>query len=247
MIIFLDFPSKIVGGPWNPNTWKVRYMLNFKGIPYKTEWVEFTEIAGKCKEMGIPPSGTNPDGSPSYTLPSIYDTDAKVGVSESHRIAEYLDKAFPSTPTVIPKGTEALVNVFVEKWDVNIQALWQFGIPATLKVIDHPPSHEYFNITRSAAFGKDLKTWTPTGPVRYVALKELKDGLNVLDQWFLKSGGPFIMGDTPSFPDFVVGGFMKWAECVLGKDSAEWKYIASCNDGRWGQRVQRLEQYAKSD
>ncbi|PFH52512.1 hypothetical protein AMATHDRAFT_2228 [Amanita thiersii Skay4041] len=245
MIIFYDFPSKIVGGPYNPNTWKVRYTLNYKRIPYKTEWVEYTEIESKCKEIGIPPSGTKKDGMPSYTLPSIWDTDAKVGVSESYRIAEYLDKTFPNSPKVIIPGTEALLNIFIQTWAQNLKALWQFTIPATLEVLDHAPSYEYFRRTRSQMFGKDLKEVPPKpGVEREAALQELKAGLNVLDRWLVKSGGPFIMGDNPSFADFVVGGYMRWTRAVLGPDSKEWKEIASWNEGRWGQRVQRLDQYA---
>ncbi|KAF8630573.1 hypothetical protein AX17_005385 [Amanita inopinata Kibby_2008] len=241
-IIFYDIPSKVVGGPWNPNTYKTRYTLNFKGVPYKTEWIEYTEIEPLCKEKGIAASTTWADGRPSYTLPSILDTDAKVGVTESHQIAEYLDKAFPNTPKVIPPGTEALQAAYVASYLPHFKGLWQFVLPATLASIDHAPSNEYFHKTRSEIFGQDIKTMKPSGAAWDAAIKELREGLDVLDQQLQKSGGLFIMGDNPTFADFSLLGWVKWGQSVLGKDSAEWKAIATFNDGRWAKRLEILDQ-----
>lgn len=46
-----------------------------------------------------------------YTLPAIYDPSTGTGVADSFEIARYLDKQYPTTPTVIPAGTEALLNM----------------------------------------------------------------------------------------------------------------------------------------
>ncbi|KAF8630565.1 hypothetical protein AX17_005377 [Amanita inopinata Kibby_2008] len=142
---------------------RLKYTLNFKGVPYKTEWVNHTEVEPLFEEKSIPASTTWPDGRPRYTLPSILDTDAKIGVTESQQIAEYLDKAFPNTPKVIPPGTEALQAAYVASYMQHFKALWQFCLPATLVVYDHAPSNEYFHKTRNEMFGQDIKTMKPSG------------------------------------------------------------------------------------
>lgn len=53
--ILYDLPSKGDCKCWSPNTWKVRLPLNFKGIPYTTEWVEYPDIAGKFEGLSVWP------------------------------------------------------------------------------------------------------------------------------------------------------------------------------------------------
>lgn len=43
--VLYDLPNPGRNSCWSVNTWKTRAALNFKGIPYKTEWVEFPDIA----------------------------------------------------------------------------------------------------------------------------------------------------------------------------------------------------------
>lgn len=222
--------------------------MNYKGIPYKTEWTEYNDIEKIAKEKGIPPSGgINPEtGGPYYTLPAIVDESTRTALSDSFRIAEYLDKAYPDTPKVIIPGTESLQAAFIGAFRPHLKAMWQFVLPATLDMIDNPESKEYFYRTRSSRFGKDLKTMKPTGDAWQAGLDELRDGLDNIDQWLLRSGGPYVMGDTTSFADFVLGGCLKWMQVALQKDSKEWKQISSWNDGRWGERVERLEKYGQT-
>jgi hypothetical protein len=50
-----------------------RYSLNYKGIPYKTVWLEYEEIEPFSKRLGALPTSNKPDGRPHYTLPMIHD------------------------------------------------------------------------------------------------------------------------------------------------------------------------------
>ncbi|KAJ7483558.1 hypothetical protein FB451DRAFT_1234964 [Mycena latifolia] len=72
-IVFYDIPSTLPNKCWSPNTWKTRYALNFKGIPYKTSWVEYPDIEPLSREVGAAPTRNKPDGRPHYTLPMIHD------------------------------------------------------------------------------------------------------------------------------------------------------------------------------
>jgi len=48
--VLYDIPGK-EGKCWSPNTWKIRAALNYKKVDYKTEWIEFPDIAPKLKEL----------------------------------------------------------------------------------------------------------------------------------------------------------------------------------------------------
>lgn len=157
----------------------------------------FGEIEWKAHvDIEKPPKYST--GGPYYTLSAIVDESTGVGLSESYRIAEYLDKAYPDTPKVIIPGTEALLSAFITSLRPHLKALWQFTLPASLELINHP-SMEHFLKTRSKRFGRDIST----------------------------SNGPYVMGDTMSFADFVLCACFKWMQVALGKDSEEWKQINS--------------------
>jgi len=53
-IILYDLPSKDPCGCWSLNPWKTRMALNYKGVDYNTEWVEYPDIASKFKELYAP-------------------------------------------------------------------------------------------------------------------------------------------------------------------------------------------------
>lgn len=90
-----------------------RYSLNFKGIPYKTIWLEYPDIEPTMRSIGAAPT-TNAGGKTMYTLPVIVDpfrptsSGGPIVVSDSWAIAEYLDNAYPGTQQLIPEGTNAL-------------------------------------------------------------------------------------------------------------------------------------------
>ncbi|KAI0725636.1 hypothetical protein C8Q72DRAFT_749831, partial [Fomitopsis betulina] len=71
VIILYDIPSSLPHNAWSPNTWKTRYLLNIKDLPYRTQWLEYPDIAGYLRALGVPP--TAPGTIAPYTLPAIYD------------------------------------------------------------------------------------------------------------------------------------------------------------------------------
>jgi hypothetical protein len=67
-IILYDLPSKPPCQSWSLNPWKstrqnhhpfyaytdttlARLLLNYKGIPYKTEWIEYPDVEPKFKSL----------------------------------------------------------------------------------------------------------------------------------------------------------------------------------------------------
>ncbi|KAK7450584.1 hypothetical protein VKT23_012893 [Stygiomarasmius scandens] len=239
-IIFYDIPSKI--GAWSPNTWKTRYSLNFKGIPYKTVWIEYPDIEKTLKELGIAASATKADGkTPHYTLPAIYDPSTKTGLTESLAIAEYLDKKYPDKPLLIPRGTTALHKAWITSLVPVLGTLRQFTLPRTAEILN-PSSEEYFRRTRREMLQMSLEEFLPKGEKKIEEWSKVEAGLGRLDAWYKKED-TLVMGDEACFADFALGGFLVWVRIIFGKDSQEWKDLSSWQDGRWGRMIQALEKY----
>ena len=51
----------------------LRYALAFKGLPFRTEWVEYPDVEALCKKIGAKPTEKKDDGRDHYTFPVIYD------------------------------------------------------------------------------------------------------------------------------------------------------------------------------
>ncbi|TFK52681.1 hypothetical protein OE88DRAFT_1627746 [Heliocybe sulcata] len=246
IITFYDIPS-VNGTGWSPNTWKTRLALNFKGVPYKTVWVEYPDIEALSKEIGAAPTGVKGDGSPSYTLPTIYDPKTKKAISDSQEIAEYLDATYPSTPLLFPKGTLALQIAFQEAF--TTAALLNLFAPLLQESVTvlNEKSAVYFRQTRETTYGKKLEEFSPYGAVRDEHWAKTKTGFSTVAGWIKKSGGTFVMGDTPSYADLSTAAWLLWVRQVRGAGSADFKAIQAWDGGFWGQYLASLDKYTKPD
>lgn len=219
--------------------------MNYKGLAYKTVWVEFPEIEAVSLKYGVGPTTKKPDGSPSYTVPLIYDPSTKVAVAESIAIAKYLDVTYPNTPQVFPPRTDALQAAFSLAAPVacgdplfmlTIARIW-----ATLNV----ESQAYFRRTREERFGAKLEDLY--GEEQWVLLEE---GFGKVDKWLQGNGpgkGDFVMGDKITYADFQLSAILMWARTVFGPDSEEWKTIAGWHGGKWKRWIEYFDQYAAVD
>ncbi|KAH7153819.1 hypothetical protein DER46DRAFT_611994 [Fusarium sp. MPI-SDFR-AT-0072] len=52
-ITFFDIPSRSPQVCWSMNTWRTRLLLNYKGLDYKTEWLEYPEIKERLSEQYV--------------------------------------------------------------------------------------------------------------------------------------------------------------------------------------------------
>lgn len=258
MITFYDIPSTIPGLAWSPNTWKtrrvifeicndsvqladleLRYSLNFKGIPYQTVWVEYPDIEATCKKLGASCTEKRADGSPLYTLPVIHDPSTGAVIAESGLIAEYLDVTYPDTPKLFPSGTKALQYGFLVAHRPTLGALWQLIMPATTAILN-PRSQVYFEKTK---FGPNLKDEILSGKEREEQFAKLREGFKVIDGLLQKEDGPFVMGQTVTFVDLVIAGYIMWIKKVWGARSAEWIEVKGWHMGRWAALLMSLEKY----
>ena len=130
-----------------------RIVLNYKGIPHKTEWVDFPDIATVAKRIGAPHTFSRRGGQPSYTVPILHDPATDRSLSGSLQIALNLERLYPHSPKLFPPGTDDLIvdfdNRFLRVVGVALAPLLLSRIWAQLR---DERSKEYFRTTRERMY-----------------------------------------------------------------------------------------------
>ncbi|PPR05024.1 hypothetical protein CVT24_010217 [Panaeolus cyanescens] len=246
MIIFYDIDSNLPGRAFSPNTWKTRFTLNYKGIPYKTEWFEFVDIQSHCESLSIVPKSRRSNGELYYSLPAIWDTTTGVKMCESLEILEYLEKTYPDQPTLFPGNTKGLQLAFQEGiMHTGFSALFPFIIPDEIPVFS-PRSREFFVSSREQYMGIALKDMKPTGERAEKEWAKFKAGLEVLSGWYEATDGPFLMGDTIGWADIAMASWILWIKLVYENDP-RWKDVSSWSGGRWERLLDDVKPYTTID
>ncbi|KAE8348975.1 hypothetical protein BDV28DRAFT_72027 [Aspergillus coremiiformis] len=239
LIVLYDIASGPPVTCFAPNPWKVRYALNFKGVPYRTEWVELPEVTSRRKGLGVPPCRTFNDGSPYYTLPVVEDLATSNKVGDSFDIALYLDKTYPDAPRLLPSlsvGLHASFNAHVDALFTRFVILFFHGMPL------NPETAEMSRATFAARAG--TQSWedlTVTGEARETTLEGFKAALAELAKTYSYTEGPFLEGNTVTYADFIVGGWLQFAKASL----PEWEDLQKWHGGQWGTLHSALKKYAK--
>lgn len=211
-----------------------------KKLHYQTVFVELPDIEPLAKRIGATPTGTKRDGvTPLYTVPIIHDHATGAIVSESAAIAEYLDKTYPSGPTLVPAGTMPLQLAFRDAVFDIFGAFLRFLFEANAPKLND----------------RTMEMWKARLAERGINLDALSDGdkekvwekamagFAKLDKLFEGNEGPFVMGSEPCFADAVLGAFFRYSRAALGKDSKEWKDMASWNGGKWAKYLENFAPY----
>ena len=86
---------------------------------------------------------------------------------------------------------------------------------------------------RCMDFSLPWDEFTSEGQKREAEWALLEKGHNTIYEWYQKSNGKWIMGDTFSYADIVVACGLLWYNRVLEED--EWARISSWNGGKWAQ------------
>jgi len=200
-IILYDIPSRSRLHSWSLNTLKARLVLNYKKVEYVTMWTEYPEIAPTFKNAGILP---NKEGMP-YTCPVIRfprsPTSEPRWVMDSHAIATALEQEFPSPPLHLDHPILPQVMATMSK---AAMALAPVFIPRVLRDILNPRSIPYFTRTREDRFGMSMDELEKSEKGGDKAWENAAPHLSELAGLLKENGGPFLMGKTVSFADFVV-------------------------------------------
>ena len=216
-----------------------RYALNFKGVHYRTEWVERPEIASVRQELGVAPNRTFRDGSPFYTLPIIKDPSTGEIVGDSFEITLYLDKTYTNPPSLLPPSTiglQAAFNAQVDAIFSQFVILFVHGIPL------NPDTAEASRAAFLKRAGKeDWEDLSVRGKEREQTLEAFKAALGGLAKFYRHRDGPFLEGNNASYADLIVGGWLAFLKVTL----KEWEDVQMWHDGLWGKLHLALEKHAE--
>ncbi|KAF8688972.1 Glutathione S-transferase, N-terminal domain, partial [Rhizoctonia solani] len=234
-IVFYDLADGN-GKSWSPNPYKTRLSLNYKGIPYRTEYISFPDIEPRMKELGLAPFSAT---FPYYTLPVIADPSNDPNgkptyVADSFKIALYLDKKYPAPhyPSIFAPGTAGIQHMLISNYRMAVAApIFPLIHPQVLHIMDER-SIEYMRRTRGPRLiplseVEAAEKWREAKE-RFTGLAE---SLALNDE--TGSVGPFMMGDHVSFSDFVLAGIFYWIRSVEGPGSIRLKELLEWDDGRW--------------
>ena len=166
-------------------------ILNYKSIPYKTQWIEYPSLAPTFNALGIPP---NTSGGTPYTSPAV-----RIGsdqyVMDSRPIATELETLYPTPPLHLDSPILSQVEKILPAAHEALRGVWMPQVPRNLL---NPISAEYFERTREERFGMPLsqlerekggdEAWVKAAPV----LEEVGGLLR-------KNGGPFFLGEEGEF------------------------------------------------
>ncbi|KAI1445988.1 putative glutathione S-transferase [Annulohypoxylon stygium] len=200
-IVLFDLPSKPPNKTWSPNPWKTRLALNYKGLPYKTEWVEYPDIKPKFQDH-LPKVDV-------YTIPTVIMPDGK-WIMDSLEIAKALEEKYPEPSLHL--DSPYLAKVFEQLGNLRDPTMPVF-IPGVLFNVLNEASQEYFRTTREKAVGKTMEEFAKEGgPAAWEAAAPFVQKVTAL----LKENpeGPFFEGKTVGFADFVWGGWLLFMKAI---------------------------------
>ncbi|KAI1433963.1 thioredoxin-like protein [Xylaria sp. CBS 124048] len=204
-IVFFDLARKEPRHTWSLNPWKTRLLLNFKGLDYETEWLEFPEI-----EPRLQPHFPNEQ---QWTVPAVKLPDGR-WVMDSWNIAQELEKLYP-TPAVVLDSP--IRQRYLDVFDNAFREILPSRLLDVHSRILSDVSKPFWRETRESKFGATLeelneeygdgKAWKAASPYLQQITALLKEN----------NEGPLFLGKQFSFTDAVHAGFLILFR-VLGDD-----------------------------
>ncbi|KAK9784049.1 putative GST N-terminal domain-containing protein [Seiridium cardinale] len=200
----------IKGVCFSPVVWRIRLMLNYKRIPYKTIFLEFPDIEPTLKALGLGP-GESSTG-PKYTVPTIQHLPTNTYLMGSEPIARFLESTYPSTQ--VPLTSDLGLAIKTQALTAVGKTFRASMVPREIKILS-PRAQEYFRRTREAALGHRLEDLLDVNK-EDDAWDAADEGMRAASELIQthKADGPFILGALPSLDDFFMAGNLQSARMV---------------------------------
>lgn len=172
--------------------------MNYKKIPYSTEWIEYPDLAPTFEKFGILP---NSDGT-KFTSPAVQFIQDGIYVMDSKNIARELERRFPA-----PSPTLYLDSPYVQRMEEvmprilePLRSIWQPRVATNLL---SKRSKEYFERTRSERLGITLVELAQRDTDE--AWAKARPGFDEVAQMLKEHNeGPFVMGQELSYADIIL-------------------------------------------
>ncbi|KZT03253.1 uncharacterized protein LAESUDRAFT_729286 [Laetiporus sulphureus 93-53] len=244
-ITLYDVRSTLDPPAWSPNVWKVRFILNFKRLPYCTQFLAYPDIAGVLSSVGAPPTRAE---MPQYTVPAILDEaegSSPLALSDSSHIAMHLDKTYPE-PSIFPGGCHREQMRYAAAIHKHVMLpMLHMVVPSTVDILEGRDL-DYYLATREGFLGIALEDMFPPHKQQAVwdgILRGLDELAALIDSSRDHRAGPWMFSpvENPSYADFVLGAMLIWFRRAGPRGC--WDRICRRNDGKWEHLLQILEPY----
>ncbi|KAK9368056.1 hypothetical protein V1509DRAFT_94235 [Lipomyces kononenkoae] len=194
---------------FSPAVWRIRLMLNYKRIPYRTVFLEFPDIEPKLKALGLVPGESS--GS-QYTVPAIQHVPTNQYIMDSPAIAQFLESTYPDPP--VPLTSELGREIEAKARRVVGMTFRTSVTPREVGILS-PRSQEYFRRTREASLGHRLEDLLDADKEESI-WNTLDDSIRTVGELMQthKADGPFVLGARPSYTDFFIAGSLQSARMV---------------------------------
>lgn len=162
-------------------------------------------MAEKFKGFGLEPTA---DNSPSgYSIPAVRMPDGKY-IMDSRKIADALETLQPEPSLQLDSG---YVDRTQEAVLATQKAFAPLAMPRVPELLLNPRSAEYFERTRAERFGMPLSELAKKADetVWENAKPGIKELIAILHE---HEDGPYVLGKTPSYADFILAGFWAFAK-----------------------------------
>lgn len=180
----------------------VRQVLEYKSIPYHSEFLELPQIASFCEARGIPPN-EGPDKP--YTVPILRFPSGQY-VMNSLNIIDAIEEYQPLP--ALKKGDYDRVRAILKRLMEPLFCL--FATPA-LKLF-HPESRAHW-VKSVSPPNESLETWLSEQDHTAV-WTHAESAIEELRQLLEEHSGPYINGVQPSYADMVLAASWKVDEAV---------------------------------
>ena len=180
---------------FSPYCWRARMALAHKGLSHETIPWRFTE------KEAIAFSGQD-------RVPVLLDGEKTT--SDSWRIAQYLEAAYPDRPSLFG-GAEALaLTQFVNTWTDRVlhAAITPLIITDILAHI-HEKDRDYFRTSRERRLGKSLEDVAADRDQKVLDLRRTLEPFRAIVR-----ERPFLSGDRAMYADYILFGAFQWARCI---------------------------------
>lgn len=211
--ILYDLPHKEPNSHtcWSPNVWKTRLALNYKKIPYKTDFIEHPNIATKLSSLGITPNPPPPAAHPGpqqspYTLPAMRLPDGTY-IQDSANIAPKLEEQCPEPSLHLENG----LHVEAGKLLGGIAfPLLKVLYPTIARNIILPHYVDTWVAGKEKMLGMSMQEFEASGGEN--AWKAAEPGFAALRTFLAsnkKDQGPFILGSQVCYGDFILASMLE--------------------------------------
>ncbi|KAF1956230.1 hypothetical protein CC80DRAFT_472986 [Byssothecium circinans] len=202
-VILYDIPTRAPAKSWSLNPLKTRMILNYKGIDYQTQWVEYPDLVATLKAIGLPPNDpTEANYFTDYTSPAVRYADGTPSM-DSWKIAHELEERYPSPPLHLDDPIVVKVRDHI---NLMRKPLDPWMMPKVPTNILGKESAEYFELTRAERYGMQLSQLAEKA--NEDCWEEAKGPAIEIAELLKKKGGPYFIGKTVSYADFILVSFL---------------------------------------